>query len=191
MNAGTDARAADTLGRALVAVGRDRDRTAFQTLFAHFAPRVKGYLIRQGCDPAQAEEIAQETMVNVWRKAHLYDPTKATAATWVFTVARNLRIDAIRRDRRPDLDAEEPALQPSSEPAPDEVLADDQQARRVRAALDQLPDEQRQVVMLAFYEDKAHSEIADHLGLPLGTVKSRLRLAFKKVRDALAAEVPA
>lgn len=191
MNAGPDSRTALALGQALVAIGRDRDRAAFHTLFAHFAPRVKGYLIRQRCNPAQAEEIAQETMVNVWRKAHLYDPAKATPATWVFTIARNLRIDAIRRDRRPDFDAEEPTLLPAAEPAPDDVLSDGQQARRVRAALDQLPDEQRQVVLLAFYEDKAHSEIAEHLGLPLGTVKSRLRLAFKKVRDALAAEVPA
>ena len=84
-----------------------RDRAAFAALFAHFAPRVKAWLMRQGAPPAQAEDLAQEALLMVWRKAPLFDPAKASAGTWVFTIARNLRIDAIRRERRPELDPED------------------------------------------------------------------------------------
>jgi RNA polymerase sigma-70 factor (ECF subfamily) len=162
-----------------------RDRAAFAALFAHFAPRVKAYLLRLGASPALAEDLAQEALLSLWRKAHLFDPAKASAATWLFTIARNLRIDAIRRERRPELDPED--FMPQAAPAADDglVLADDE--ARLRAALKDLPADQIQVVELSFFADKPHSQIAAELDIPLGTVKSRLRLAMARLRRALSA----
>jgi RNA polymerase sigma-70 factor (ECF subfamily) len=160
-----------------------RDRAAFAALFAHFAPRVKAYLLRLGAPPAVAEDLAQEALLSLWRKAHLFDPAKASAATWLFTIARNLRIDAIRRERRPELDPED--FLPEAAPGADHclVLADDE--ARLRAALKALPADQIQVVELSFFADKPHSEIAAELDIPLGTVKSRLRLAMARLKRAL------
>jgi RNA polymerase sigma factor (sigma-70 family) len=173
------------LARHLQAVAERRDRTAFIALFDYYAPRVKAYLKRLGATDSQAEDLAQEAMLAVWRKADKYDPAKATVATWVFTIARNLRIDAIRREQRPELDPDDPALAPTATPAPDSFLDTARQQERVRAALTELPKEQARVVALAFYDDKSHGEIAATLGIPLGTVKSRLRLAFHHVRRSL------
>ena len=164
-------------------VALDRDRAAFVLLFSHFAPRVKAYLLRLGAPAAVAEDLAQEALLNLWRKAHLFDPAKASCATWLFTIARNLRIDAIRREKRPQLDPED--FMPESGPAADEglVLADDEV--RLRLALKELPADQIQVVELSFFADKPHSQIAAELGIPLGTVKSRLRLAMARLKRAL------
>ncbi|HEY1749977.1 MAG TPA: sigma-70 family RNA polymerase sigma factor [Caulobacteraceae bacterium] len=160
------------------------DRTAFADLFGHFAPRVKSYLLRLGAAPALAEELAQETLLAVWRKAAGFDPAKAAASTWIFTIARNLRIDAARRERRGDV-ADDPSDAPEAEPAPDARLAAAQSEGRIRHALTALPPEQAEVVRLSFFSDKPHSEIAEQLGLPLGTVKSRLRLAMGRLRESL------
>jgi len=164
-------------------VAQTRDRAAFQALFTHFAPRIKGYLIRLGAPAAQAEDLAQEAMLTLWRKAHLFDPARASAATWVFTIARNLRIDVIRRERRPELTPEDFLPEPEAEP--DEALAAADGEGRVRAALRTLPPEQVQVVELSFFSDKPHSQIAAELDIPLGTVKSRLRLAMARLRAHL------
>jgi len=169
----------------LIAIAKHQDREAFTRLFRHFAPRVKAYAMRGGAEPQAAEEIAQETLVTAWRKAGLYDPSKAAASTWLFTIARNLRIDRIRRERRPEPDPNDPTFTPASEAAPDTVLRASQSASAVRQALEKLPDAQRQVVMLSFYEEEPHSVIADRLQLPLGTVKSRIRLALKRLSKAL------
>jgi RNA polymerase sigma-70 factor (ECF subfamily) len=173
----------------LVAVGRERDKQAFARLFRHYAPRLKAYMRRLGADDVQAEEVAQEAMVSVWRKAHLYDPGKAAAGTWIFAVARNLRIDLIRREKRPELDPDDPALVPDETPRADDSVSVRQQQDLVREAIRTLPPEQAEVIRLSFYEEKPHSEIAEELNLPLGTVKSRLRLAFRKVRSALGDDV--
>jgi RNA polymerase sigma-70 factor, ECF subfamily len=164
-------------------VAADRDRAAFAALFNHFAPRVKAYLLRLGAPPAVAEDLAQEALLSLWRKAHLFDPAKASAATWLFTIARNLRIDAIRRERRPELDPED--FLPEAAPAADDriVLADNE--AQLRAALKDLPADQIQVIELSFFADKPHSEIAAQLDIPLGTVKSRLRLAMARLKRAL------
>lgn len=172
----------------LVAISERQDRAAFSGLFSHFAPRVKAYLIRHGATNEAAEELAQETLLRVWRKAHLFDPTVAAPSTWIFRIARNLRIDRIRRERRPEFDPEDPALVRDADPAADQQIELSQEGARVRAAVDMLPPDQKQAIMLSFFEDKPHREIADELGLPLGTVKSRIRLAFARVRQTLGDE---
>ncbi len=170
---------------AVVAVAQARDRAAFQRLFDHFAPRVKGYLMRLGAGNAIAEELAQEAMLAVWRKAVLFDPAKASASTWIFTIARNLRIDAIRKERRPELDPNDPCLMPAAERRADESMDWAQAEVRLHAALSQLPREQSRIIELSFLAEKPHSLIASELGLPLGTVKSRIRLAMARLRQAL------
>lgn len=177
----------------LVAVGERRDRAAFARLFAHFGPRLKSYLMRLGSQPNQAEDVVQEAMLMVWRKAHLFDPQRAEAATWLFTIARNRRIDLLRRDGRGGtgsaLPWEDSGPDPADEtPLPDESLDQARQAERIRAAVAALPPEQAEVVHLSFFQDMAHGAIAEHLKLPLGTVKSRLRLAMKRVRQGIEPE---
>jgi RNA polymerase sigma factor (sigma-70 family) len=173
------------LNALVLAVAAERDRAAFEALFAHFAPRIKAYLLKMGAGGALADDLAQEAMVTLWRKAALFDPGKASAATWVFTIARNLRIDAIRRERRPDFDPDDPALVPAEEPAADAMLMREDDEMKLRAALKELSPEQAQVVQMSFFADKPHSQIAEELGLPLGTVKSRLRLAMARIRIAM------
>lgn len=169
---------------ALRQIAEDGDRNAFAQLFEHFAPRVKAYMLRLGSDGADAEELTQEALAAVWRKAGQYDATKAGAATWIFTIARNLRIDTFRKENRPELDPNDPALVPEPDRAADETVFASQQAQRVQAALADLPEEQRRVVHLSFYEDRTHAEIARQLDLPLGTVKSRIRLAFQRIKSS-------
>lgn len=172
----------------LVAVAKDRDKDAFAKLFAHYAPRIKSYLMRQGANNASAEELSQEAMMSVWRKADRFDPAKASAGTWIFTVARNLRIDALRKERRPNFDPNDPAFVPEPETAPDSAVEIGETQAQVKAAISQLPPEQAEVIKLSFYQDKPHGEIAEELNLPLGTVKSRLRLAMRRVRTVLGEE---
>jgi RNA polymerase sigma-70 factor (ECF subfamily) len=174
-----------TLNALLLAVARAQDRAAFAALFAHFAPRIKAYLMKLGAGAALAEDLAQEAMLTIWRKAPLFDPAKASAATWIFTIARNLRIDVIRRERRPDFDPNDPALAPDNEPPADCVLMREDDDEKLHAALKVLSPEQAQVIQMSFFADKPHSQIASELGLPLGTVKSRLRLAMARIRVAI------
>lgn len=174
-----------TMADLLQRVAATGDVEAFRMLFQTYAPRVKSYMMRQGADPNVAEELAQETLMTVWRKAALYSAEKGSATTWIFTIARNLRIDRLRREVAwqplPD-DHEE---QSSDEPPPDEAVSERERGERVQAVMASLPADQSTVVTLAFVEGLSHSEIAARLGLPLGTVKSRMRLAYQKVRDAL------
>lgn len=167
------------------AIAARRDRDAFRRLFEHFAPRLKSYLMRLGADPTVAEDVAQEAMVMVWRKAESFDRRQAGASTWIFTIARNKRIDRLRREKRPELDPNDPALVPSEEPAPDRSLQNAQAGKRVAAAMRALPEEQAELVRRAFYEDLSHSQIAEESGLPLGTVKSRIRLALARLRHEM------
>jgi len=177
-----------SLNDLLVAVGEQRDRTAFAAIFGHFAPRIKAYLMRRGADQQTAEEVVQEVMVTLWRRADRYDPGQADASTWVFTIARNKRIDLLRRERRPELDPDDPALTPAANPAADDVVKATQDAGRIRSALRVLPDEQKELLHMAFFEDKPHSVIATERNLPLGTVKSRIRLAMTRLRKELREE---
>ena len=174
--------------RLIEAVSLRRDREAFAALFEHFAPRVKTFMRRSGATDAAADELAQETLLAVWRKAAQFDPASSGASAWIFTIARNLRIDAFRRERSggaPDLTGIEMEFVLDDSPTPDTMLASAQAEGRVQHALATLPDDQKRVVELSFYQEKAHGEIAALLGIPLGTVKSRLRLAMTKLRGLL------
>jgi RNA polymerase sigma-70 factor (ECF subfamily) len=163
------------------------DREAFGRLFEHFAPRVKGLMLKAGAGHDDAEEIAQETLLAVWRKAGQFDPSSAGAAAWIFTIARNLRIDAVRRSSRAgpvDHGAELDYLVDSAD-LPDETLAKNDGTDRLTTALSGLSEEQSTAIRLSFIEERPHSEIADSLGIPLGTVKSRIRLAMNRLRTLL------
>lgn len=178
---------ADDWAAALRLVAEERDRDAFERLFAYFAPRVKAYLIRTGSANELAEELAQEALVTVWRKAPLFDPARAAASTWIFTIARNLRVDAARQ--RPNAAHDEDGVEfdalEADELGAGERLDASRMAQRVREAMNRLPPEQVQVLRLSFYDDAAHARIAADLGIPLGTVKSRIRLAIAHLRRLL------
>ncbi len=166
-------------------VAADRDRTAFAELFDFFAPRLKAYLRRLGMDDGAAEDVAQDVLIVLWHKAHLFDPSKSSLSTWLFRVARNRRIDVLRRDKSGLLDPDEPMLQPVEPQPVDSMMDAETRDERVREAMSGLPDEQIRLVRMAFFLGYSHSQIADETGLPLGTVKSRIRLAFGRLRRAL------
>jgi RNA polymerase sigma-70 factor, ECF subfamily len=161
------------------------DRAAFAQLFVYFGPRIKSWMLRAGSDPTVADELMQETMLAVWQKAHFFGSSKASASAWIFIIARNLRIDALRRERNPSELISDPSVEPADPIQADRALALSQRDMRIRAALGLLPAEQAAVIRKAFFEDKPHSEIEQELGIPLGTVKSRLRLAIGRLRAAL------
>lgn len=163
------------------------DREAFRRLFEFFAPRIKGYLMRTGSGEAEAEEIAQEAMIALWRKADRFDPATSGAVAWIFTIARNLRIDALRRGRRAErmLQEVEAEYRPEPVESTETAFSRSQEAGHVEAALQRLPAQQSEIIRLSFLEEKPHSEIAVSLGIPLGTVKSRVRLAMNRLRELL------
>ena len=166
-------------------VAERADTAAFRELYQTYGPRVKAYMMRQGADAGTAEDLAQETLFTVWRRASLYAADKGSAATWIFAIARNLRIDRLRREV-PWQELPEDRLEgAASEALPDEALAEKERQLRVRAALASLPPEQQEVVTLSYLEGLSHGEIAARLGLPLGTVKSRMRIAYQKIRAGL------
>ena len=160
-----------------------KDTSAFEELFNHFAPRVKAFLMKSGADAQMAEECSQEVMATVWRKAHLFDPSRASASTWIFTIARNKKIDAIRKQNRPEPEQ----LYPDQDYEPDQesVIELQQETERLALALGELPEKQRVLVEKAYLGELSHSEIAEITGLPLGTIKSRIRLALEKLRHSM------
>lgn len=161
----------------------NKDEAAFAELFRHFAPRVKSFLMKSGASETLAEECAQEVMATLWRKAHLFDPTRASVSTWIFTIARNRKIDALRKQRRPE--PEDLTWGPESEPDQADVLALQQETAKLEEALGQLPQKQRELIERAYFGDLSHSEIAEETGLPLGTIKSRIRLALERLRHTM------
>lgn len=179
-----DAPAPALLEDLLLLVGKSQDKQAFGQLFDHFAPRLNAYMRKLGSDATQAEELVQEAMLTVWRKAPLFDAAKASASTWIYTIARNKRIDSLRR-QRPEYDNADLTQIPAEEPEQHPLDAASQQ-RALEQAIATLPAEQAELLQLAYYQDMAHSEIASTRNIPLGTVKSRLRLALDKLRRTLA-----
>ena len=177
----------EELNRLAQAVAQSADRQAFAALFKHFAPRVKTYLVRLGTAEGLAEELTQEAMVSVWRKAATFDAERASVSTWIFTIARNLRVDHFRRmgNRTVEADAPDGDEMPDTQPQPDELLLTHQREAGLRQAMERLPAEQLRVLRLSFYEEQPHAQIARELGIPLGTVKSRVRLAVLHLRRLL------
>ncbi|MBC7738227.1 MAG: sigma-70 family RNA polymerase sigma factor [Candidatus Saccharibacteria bacterium] len=167
----------------MVLVRDERDRASFGTLFAHFAPRVKHFLMKGGASASVAEDCAQDVMATVWAKAVQFDPARASVATWIFTIARNRRIDLVRRDRRPE--PEPLDWMQGDEPDQADVYMAAQEAQVLSRALAELPEKQRVLIQRAYYGDLTHSEIAAETGLPLGTIKSRIRLALDRLRTKL------
>lgn len=168
---------------ARVAVAQDRE--AFAILFNYYAPRLKGFLMRRGETAEAAEDLAQETLVRMWHRAGSFDPARADAATWLFAIARNLKIDRFRRDRHAELHIDDFLLRPEQPPQPEDTLLGTECRDHVQRAMCTLPEEQLHLVRLSFFEGRSHGEIADLTGVPLGTVKSRLRLAFGRLRSKL------
>ncbi|MDJ0934102.1 MAG: sigma-70 family RNA polymerase sigma factor [Kiloniellales bacterium] len=175
----------DELSELLIAVAEHKDRKAFIKLFEHFGPRVKSYLKRLGVNDSEADDLMQEVMLTVWRRAEQFDCRKARASTWIFTITRNKRIDAIRRERRPELDPNDPALVPDRDEDPSEAVSANEWRAAIKRAIDEVPEEQAKLLRMSFFEDKTHDAIATELDLPLGTVKSRIRLAVAKLRRSL------
>jgi RNA polymerase sigma-70 factor, ECF subfamily len=190
VDAKSDLPSADDIARSLLSIATDRDRRAFAHLFAHFAPRLKAFHMRSGLSDTEAEELAQETMLTVWRKASFFDPARAAASTWIFTIARNQRIDRLRRERVQEAHHRfDPSDEPDAPSSGENILMTSERQERVRAALRNLSEEQAAIVKLSFYAEKPHAEIARELGIPLGTVKSRARLAFGRLRALLDGEL--
>jgi RNA polymerase sigma factor (sigma-70 family) len=169
----------------LTAVGSDRDDEAFTALFDHFGPRVQAHMVRNGVPPFTAADVVQDVMETIWRKAHLFDRRKAAAGTWVFRIAQNRRIDIGRRSREISCAIEDFFEIPDPAESGDDTIAAAQREACVHAALQSLPQEQCALVRLAFFEGLSHASIAARTNLPLGTVKSRLRLAFARLERYL------
>ncbi|MDX1451362.1 MAG: sigma-70 family RNA polymerase sigma factor [Oleiphilaceae bacterium] len=181
-----DANASPSLDDLIVAIAEHRDKHAFQQLFNETASRLKAFAIQCGASPADAEELLQECMLTVWRKAHTFKPKYGTGITWLYTIVRNKRIDFARKGRHEMVMSDDLWPEETGEELEKEVSGD-LEGQVVRNMLEFLPDEQRQIVFKVYFEGKSHSEIANDLDLPLGTIKSRLRLAMKKL-DTLAKE---
>lgn len=173
--------ASDLLAR----IAAQQDRAAFTALYARFAPKVKAYAFKRGADNAAADELAQEVMFIVWRRAEKYDPARAAVSTWIYTIARNRWIDLMRHEQLPAPDPNDPAFQPDPQQSADTALARAQDGARLRSAIDELPADQAQLVRICYFGEKSHRTIAEETGLPLGTVKSRIRLALARLTSAL------
>ena len=169
---------------AMVAAIRDnKDRRAFAALFRHFAPRVKAFLMKSGANEGLAEECTQEVMATLWTKAHMFDPSRASVSTWVFTIARNRKIDALRRMKRPE--PEDLPWGPEAEPDQADAMSLKQEREKLAEAIADLPEKQRELIQAAYFGDLSHAQIAEATGLPLGTIKSRIRLALERLRHAM------
>lgn len=175
----------------LLAIGKSKDQHAFNDFYNYFSGRVKSFLIGKGMDDATAEELSQEIMLIVWRKADSYKPEKAAASTWLFTIARNRRIDYLRGNSRVEVELDDEMLEvDSSEPTQDERVNLAQQSKVLEQALNKLPQEQRQVLHLSYFRGQSHGAIAEWLNLPIGTVKSRIRLAMQSIKSDVYSEEP-
>jgi RNA polymerase sigma factor (sigma-70 family) len=181
---GAGTRQEDGSAALLEAIAERRDHSAFAQLFARFAPRLEAYLRRLGAEQALAEDLAQEVMLVLWQRARLYDPTRATASTWIFTIARNRFIDSIRR-RPSEVESDEYPIRLPADDDTERSFYLSQLERHLRRAVASLPSEQSQLIEHGYFRDKSQSALADEFGLPLGTVKSRQRLALGTLRRHL------
>jgi len=169
----------------ILAIAAHSDREAFVLLFSHYFPRVKSFLMRSGAADSVAEELAQETMLRVWRRAGSFDPSAGAPSTWIFVIARNLRVDHLRGERPAENLEAQAGDPPDPAPTGEGFVLASERRERLRAALESLSPEQASIVRLSYFEERSHSEIAESLGIPLGTVKSRVRLALVRLRAQL------
>ena len=170
---------------ALAKVAESQDISSFKKIFDYFSPRLKSFLMRSGADDAIAEEIIQETMTIIWTKADYYDPKVASPSTWIYTIARNKKIDILRKSRKAILEDIDTAILPPVESKADENIEHDQKFEMIAQYLDDLPEDQLNLLKMNFFEEKSHGEISEITKIPLGTVKSRIRLALEKIRGKL------
>jgi RNA polymerase sigma factor (sigma-70 family) len=176
---------AEDVSGQIMAIAGSADMEAFQSLFQTYSPRIRAYLLKLTRNPQASEDLMQETMLAIWRKAAQYDPARGPASAWIFTIARNIWIDAWRKQRRPELDPNDPALTAAPEPDAANLIEQRQSRDALHKAMQTLPKEQIELIRLSFFDEVSHSTIAKQLGLPIGTVKSRIRLAFGRLRTAL------
>lgn len=167
------------------AIVKHQSREAFADLFNQFAPKLKAYYRKGGIEPTLAEDLAQETMLSVWRHAAKFSAAIGSPSTWIFTIARNALIDHVRRQKSRQGDLNDPSLQPPPVDIADDLIDAQQRYKSLKGGLGKLPEEQANILKMAFFDHKAHSEIAAETGLPLGTVKSRIRLAMQRLRNDL------
>ena len=170
---------------ALATVAESQDSSSFKKIFDYFSPRLKSFLMRSGADEAIAEEIIQETMTIIWTKADYYDPKVASPSTWIYTIARNKKIDILRKSRKAILEDIDTAILPPVESKADENIEHDQKFEMIAQYLDDLPEDQLNLLKMNFFEEKSHGEISEITKIPLETVKSRIRLALEKIRGKL------
>ncbi|WP_298803359.1 sigma-70 family RNA polymerase sigma factor [uncultured Lentibacter sp.] len=170
--------------RLMLAVRDTRDKRAFGKLFDHFGPRLKGVAMRSGLSSGQAEDMVQDVMLTLWRKAHLFDPTRAQVSSWLYQIARNRQIDILRKENRPMPEALKAESEATEESAAD-TLALDQEVSALKQALAKLKPAQREMVEKAYLGELSHTDIEAETGLPLGTIKSRIRLGLEKLRHEL------
>jgi len=176
---------AKALAACVLAIAETQDREAFAQLFGLLAPKVKGYCMKRGASAAEAEETVQETMIQVWRRAKQFDPNRAAVTTWIFTIARNKRIDQFRKEQHPEI-TEDDVIQNMSETVDAHTRIENLEAGTTLAdRIRELPQDQAEVIHKAFFEDKTHQVIAEELDMPLGTVKSRIRLALSKLKSSM------
>jgi RNA polymerase sigma-70 factor (ECF subfamily) len=182
---------ASDMAALLQAVASHRNRDAFQQIFHHFAPQVKAFLINRGLSHAAADDVLQEVMLGIWNKAGSYDPAKAKVSTWIFTIARYKYIDRLRHEGRRPTEAGDFDLHEADSEQSDDGVFQAQSQDAVKAAIAHLPEDQKTVIFLSFVKGLSHSEVAEQLTLPLGTVKSRIRRAFAQLRVELSDLQPA
>ena len=175
----------ETHASLLLTVSKTGDRNAFSILYEHYAPRVKSYLLRGGATLSEVEELVQEVMFRIWKRASSYNPSRASVSTWVFTIARNLRIDRIRKMKHVDVDPSDPALVAAKAPSPEMKTRQRERIQAVREELSSLPKPQAEILAAMYYQGTSQSQLASEMDLPLGTVKSRVRLATKAMRSSL------
>ncbi len=174
----------ERMQRNLLAIASDRDETAFADFYAYFAGRVKSFLMGKGMNEDTSEELVQEIMITVWRKAQSYDPGKAAASTWLFTIARNRRIDYLRGNSRIEVELDDYMLEEDDTVVSQEASLNlIQQSSILEKTLTKLPQDQQQVMHLSYYRGLSHGDIAQWLSIPIGTVKSRIRLAMQTMRS--------
>lgn len=169
----------------MLAVRDQRDKRAFKRLFDHYAPRLKGFVMRAGAPAAQAEDIVQDVLLTVWRKAHLFDPSRAQVSSWIYQIARNRQIDVIRKEARPVPEALKPGDEADDEADAGQAVALEEETELLRQALAKLAPAQREMIERAYLGELTHTEIREATGLPLGTIKSRIRLGLERLRHEL------